>query len=541
MQHMDTQSTVPWVGTEMDSPEGACTLVLADLLELGKDELGKNLFLDSLKLGPGAMCFREFVLNAFADEEMVLLSDAASEAKGLDKLQHVYRVTVELVKDAKDKVGVWEHFIAEGYNKVKASAELSVAKVKDMAAKEPDQSKAKKTQAKADMWLTKEVAALDKRREELSSAATKAASLAAGKVHALISHLRSTDLLSQSFAEQMEFWSQLDSTDAAARLARRVPGDRPDPVKLFRTGAAAGKSGALSPVPEQKLQDSGPQVEETLVDSAPEAVVSESTQSSAPDLEHQDSAESLEDSAPDHEHQDSGPQESLADLIPEQEELQDSGPPLSVADLVPEHKELQDSGPRESVADLIPEQEELQDSGPRESVADLVPEQNELQDSGPRESVADLVPEQKELQDSGPRESVADLVPEQKELQDSGPRESVADLTPEQELQDSGPQQESSDMLLRAETQGSLTNSEFQLRQEFLGPRVSRRDSDDVSMAGLGSAMLRSLNTDELLQAIADPEPSRLHAEKPDVSGPTEATKEPAEIAGATKVHCSRF
>ena len=499
---MDTQSTVPWVGTEMDTPEGACTLVLADLLELGKDDLGKHLFLDSLKLGPGAMCFREFVLNVFADEEMVLLSDAASEAKGLEKLQHVYRVTVELVKDAKDKVGVWEHFIAEGYNKVKASAELSVAKVKDMAAKEPDQSKAKTTRAKADMWLMREVAALDKRREELSSAATKAASLAAGKVHALISHLRSTDLLSQSFAEQMEFWSQLDSTDAAARLARRVPGNRPDPVKLFRTGAAAGKSGASSPVPEQKLQDFGPQVEETLVDSAPEAVVSESTQSSAPDLEHQVSAESLEDSAPDHEHQDSGPQESLADLIPEQEELQDSGPPQSVADLVPEQKELQDSGPRESVADLVPEQKELQDSGPHESVADLTPEQ---------------------------------------ELQDSGPPQSLADLTPEQELQDSGPQQESSDMFLRAETQGSLTNSEFQLRQEFLGPRFSRRDSDDVSMGGLGPAMLRSLNTDELLQAIADPEPSQLHAEKPDVSGPTEAKKEPAEIAGATKVHCSRF
>ena len=142
---MDTQSTAPWVGADMDSPDSAPVLVLSDLLELQKDELGSALFLDSLKLGPGAAGFRDFVLNGFAADNMVLLADAAGEAKGFEKLQHVYRVTVELVNDAKQKAETWEHFSAEGYEKVKTSAELSVAKMKDLTAKDPDRVKVKKT------------------------------------------------------------------------------------------------------------------------------------------------------------------------------------------------------------------------------------------------------------------------------------------------------------------------------------------------------------------------------------------------------------
>ena len=159
MKHMDTQSTAPWIGTETDdSPVPA--IGLADLLELGKDELGCAIFLDSLRLGPGAYFFRDFIVNGFTDGEMILREDAA--VKGLDKLWHVHKVTVELVKDAKEKAQAWDRFNAEGYSRVKASAEMSVARVKDLAAKDPDQNKAQKQLAKADMWLSKEVAALDK-------------------------------------------------------------------------------------------------------------------------------------------------------------------------------------------------------------------------------------------------------------------------------------------------------------------------------------------------------------------------------------------
>ena len=52
-------------------------LVLADLLELGKDELGAAIFLDSLRLGPGASAFRDFILNDFIDDQAESIIDPA--------------------------------------------------------------------------------------------------------------------------------------------------------------------------------------------------------------------------------------------------------------------------------------------------------------------------------------------------------------------------------------------------------------------------------------------------------------------------------
>ncbi|CAE7217487.1 F5, partial [Symbiodinium necroappetens] len=233
IKHMDTQSTMPWATESQDSP-GVPNLVLADLLELQKDELGRALFFDSLRLGPGASSFREFVLNGlcFLDGETMMKDDGASEAN--ERLKHVHRVTAQLIKDAQEKARVCNHFIAEGYEKVLTSAQMSVAKVKAKADQDSDKGKALLQKQKADMWLSKEVAALDKRKTDLSLAATKAASFAAGKVHALIGHLRFTGLLSDHFTEQMEIWSQLDSTDAAARSVRKaLPEKKVAPVVLF--------------------------------------------------------------------------------------------------------------------------------------------------------------------------------------------------------------------------------------------------------------------------------------------------------------------
>ena len=357
------------------------------------------------------------------------------------------------------------------------------------------------------MWLSKEVAALDKRKAELNLAATKAASFAAGKLHSLISHLRSSGLLSDSFCEQMEFWSQLDSTDAASRLLRRraVPEKELEPVQLFVSGAEAAESGDSASVA-------------TLVDSAPEAVV-DSGLTGGPQ-------ESLADSAPDHELQDSGPQEVRG----------------SLPDSVPGHK-LQDSGPHESIADSAAGskeslQDSAQDSGSQESGADLAPGR-ELQDSGSQESIADLAPGY-ELQDSGPRESIADLAPGH-ELQDSGPRESIADLAPGHELQDSGLKgslPDSSQGPLRAETQESFTDSEYKDARAHVSPSVS---------------ILRSLGTQELLRML-DEDPRYQVPQQPDVSGymAGDATQvahdqargaglPPAEIPVSTQVHCMWF
>ena len=333
LKHLDTQSTAPWVGAETDDSP-VPTIGLADLLELGKDELGCALFLDSLKLGPGAYFFREFILNGLIDGEKILREDAA--VKGLDKLRHVHNVTVELVKDAKAKAQAWDRFNAEGYLRVKASAEISVAKVKDLAAKDPDRNKAQKQLEKADIWLSKEVAALDKRKTELRLHARNAAVYAAGKVHALISHLRSSELLSEEFHEAMEVWSQLDVTDEAARAARRAV---PQPVELFNPAEAS--------VPTQESLASAPEPppsQESLGDSAPEQVLQDSGPCDS--VPH----ESVGDSAPEQVLQDSGrepprTQESVGDSAPEQV-LQDSGPQLSVGDSAPEQVQ-QDSGPRE--------------------------------------------------------------------------------------------------------------------------------------------------------------------------------------------------
>ena len=411
LKHLDTQSTAPLLGAETDDSP-VPTIGLADLLELGKDELGCALFLDSLKLGPGACFFREFILNGLIDGEKILREDAA--VKGLDKLRHVHNVTVELVKDAKAKAQAWDRFNAEGYLRVKASAEISVAKVKDLAAKDPDRNKAQKQLEKADIWLSKEVAALDKRKTELRLHARNAAVYAAGKVHALIRHLRSSELLSEEFHEAMEVWSQLDVTDEAARAARRAV---PQPVELFNPAEAS--------VPTQESLASAPEPppsQESLGDSAPEQV--------------------LQDSGP----CDSVPQESIGDSA--EQVLQDSGrePPPT----------------QESVGDSV--EQVLRDSGREppptdESVGDSAPEQV-LQDSGrepPRtqESVGDSAPEQV-LQNSGPQLSVGDSAPEQVQ-QDSGPRELL-------------PIPESQVMLPRAGTEGSLASASSEDPDAVLSP-----------------------------------------------------------------------
>ena len=339
IKHMDTQSTMPWTGGDtQDSPAGVPSLVLADLLELGKDDLGRALFFQSLRLGPGASAFREFVLNGlcFIDGEKMMMEDDGNDPKRFAKLQHVHNMTAQLIKDATEKTGARDHFVAEGYEKVLTSAQMSVVKVKAMADRDADKAKAEAQKQKADVWLSREVAALDKRKADLSLAATKAASFAAGKVHALINHLRSMGLLSRYFVEQMELWSQLDSTDAAARTVRKEQKQKEleemAPVVLFAA--------------DTTVQDSGPQWCETLLDPAPDHEL----QGSGPQ-------ESLRDSAPDHKLQGSGAQESLRDSSPDRE-LQGSGPQESLRDSALD-PELQGSGPQESLRDSAPDQESV--------------------------------------------------------------------------------------------------------------------------------------------------------------------------------------
>ena len=475
IKHMDTQSTMPWTGGDtQDSPAGVPSLVLADLLELGKDDLGRALFFQSLRLGPGASAFREFVLNGlcFIDGEKMMMEDDGNDPKRFAKLQHVHNMTAQLIKDATEKTGARDHFVAEGYGKVLTSAQMSVVKVKAMADRDADKAKAEAQKQKADVWLSTEVAALDKRKADLSLAATKAASFAAGKVHALINHLRSMGLLSRYFVEQMELWSQLDSTDAAARTVRKEQKQKEleemAPVVLFAA--------------DTTVQDSGPQWCETLLDPAP-----------------------------DHELQGSGPQESLRDSAPD-------------------HK-LQGSGAQESLRDSSPDRE-LQGSGPQESLRDSALDP-ELQGSGPQESLRDSAPDH----GSGPQESLRDSAPDH----GSGPQESLRDSAPDRELQGSGvPLPASQHSIPRADTQLSITDSEFQLRYELerLGrgkPPVSGmpaipdpiqqtpRDSAQVLIRGSGtqdsltsigqeslpdsaSLLLRGSGTQESFTSLEDPE-----------------------------------
>ena len=504
IKHMDTQSTMPWTGGDtQDSPAGVPSLVLADLLELGKDDLGRALFFQSLRLGPGASAFREFVLNGlcFIDGEKMMMEDDGNDPKRFAKLQHVHNMTAQLIKDATEKTGARDHFVAEGYEKVLTPAQMSVVKVKAMADRDADKAKAEAQKQKADVWLSREVAALDKRKADLSLAATKAASFAAGKVHALINHLRSMGLLSRYFVEQMELWSQLDSTDAAARTVRKEQKQKEleemAPVVLFAA--------------DTTVQDSGPQWCETLLDPAPDHEL----QGSGPQ-------ESLRDSAPDHKLQGSGAQESLRDSSPDRE-LQGSGPQESLRDSALD-PELQGSGPRESLRDSAPDH----GSGPQESLRDSAPDHG----SGPQESLRDSAPDH----GSGPQESLRDSAPDH----GSGPQESLRDSAPDRELQGSGvPLPASQHSIPRADTQLSITDSEFQLRYELerLGrgkPPVSGmpaipdpiqqtpRDSAQVLIRGSGtqdsltsigqeslpdsaSLLLRGSGTQESFTSLEDP------------------------------------
>ncbi|CAE7753564.1 Rrbp1 [Symbiodinium sp. CCMP2592] len=243
---MDTQSTMPWVGIGSQSspePKERQVLLLADLLQLDKDELGQALFFptDKWHLGPGAASFREYILNDLVDDFAEPMVDTA-DGRNVEALMQVYNITVELVREAKKAAAVQDEFLSKGYASVKSTAEKSVQKVLQAAAAEADKEKAQRKQVMAERWLSREMEALNLRRDTVTVQAAKAASYAAAKVHALIGHLRTTGMLSQVFFESMESWQEMDSTVSLAQHVKH----------------------AELPVSGENIPETIPEVEETL-------------------------------------------------------------------------------------------------------------------------------------------------------------------------------------------------------------------------------------------------------------------------------------
>ncbi|CAE7936329.1 Ogfr [Symbiodinium sp. KB8] len=212
---MDTRSTMSWIGAgSQNSPNGHAVpeLELTELLELSKDELGKAIFLDSQCLGPGSKAFRDFVLTEFLDDMAEPILDTTT-ARNVEALSQVYRLTVELVKDAKEAAEAKQEYL-NSYNKVKATAEKSADKVMKAAELETDKAKAGRKKMIAKSWLAKELEALDVKMASVTERAEGSATIAAAKLHALIGHLRKTASMSRSFWEQMEAWHEMDATRA---------------------------------------------------------------------------------------------------------------------------------------------------------------------------------------------------------------------------------------------------------------------------------------------------------------------------------------
>ena len=76
------------------------------------------------------------------------------------------------------------------------------------------------------MWLQKEIASLDKKKQEHAAAATRSATFAAGKMHCFINHLRQANLLSSSFVSLMETWHEMDACHNTACKLKQVQLDK---------------------------------------------------------------------------------------------------------------------------------------------------------------------------------------------------------------------------------------------------------------------------------------------------------------------------
>ncbi|CAE7197321.1 F5 [Symbiodinium sp. CCMP2592] len=215
---MDTRSTVPMESQGSPAGDGPSPLLLSDLLQLSKDELGAWLFLEGTGtqgLSPGAKAFFDWVRGDFLESAEHILD--ASDVGRFETLFRVYEITKDLVTEAIAKAAANVEFKTVVYDKVMSTAQQAVAKVVQQAGAAKDDEAKKQRARVAEAWLKKEAAGLDSKKRAHAAAATKAATFAAGKLHCFIAHLREANLLSSTFVGLMETWQELDACDSMAR------------------------------------------------------------------------------------------------------------------------------------------------------------------------------------------------------------------------------------------------------------------------------------------------------------------------------------
>ena len=136
---MDTRSTVPMESQGSPAAAGQPPLLLSELLQLPKHELGAWLFLEGQGvqvLSAGATAFHDWVRSDFLESAEHILD--VSDPGRFETLFRVYEITRDLVTEALAKADANVEFQTVAYDKVMSTAQQAVARVVQQAGAEKD-------------------------------------------------------------------------------------------------------------------------------------------------------------------------------------------------------------------------------------------------------------------------------------------------------------------------------------------------------------------------------------------------------------------
>ena len=151
---MDTRSTVPMESQGSPAAAGQPLLLLSELLQLPKHELGAWLFLEGQGmqvLSAGATAFYDWVRSDFLESAEHILD--VSDPGRFETLFRVYEITKDLVTEALAKADANVEFQTVAYDKVMSTAQQAVARVVQQAGAEKDDEITKQRARVAEAWL----------------------------------------------------------------------------------------------------------------------------------------------------------------------------------------------------------------------------------------------------------------------------------------------------------------------------------------------------------------------------------------------------
>ena len=242
---LDSQTTVPWVGTETPESSGVVpAMSLPELFELNCMDFGVVLFTGEFNLSRGTKSFREFILTDFLHEAAAVMGPPRHEGM-LSTVKQVQRMVMDMISimplatikclimllacnsycmnpgfELRNEVQLYEQDLP----KLRETAEQAAANIIAAQKREQDQGKAQKKIGKTNLWLQPEMDALQGRKLCLEATMERRIIVAGKKLQALMLFLRKQNWMSDWLQTNLEAWEALDTVEAAAKtVAQKAP------------------------------------------------------------------------------------------------------------------------------------------------------------------------------------------------------------------------------------------------------------------------------------------------------------------------------